>query len=79
MTATKGKRKTWKTINRDSKVLFMVIKCGKCEKKGTYAIESITVGGNEQDCEICGSHGSVTAIVTCSYCQANLTIEINSW
>ena len=35
--------------------------------------------GNEQECEVCGSHGVVYVDVKCFHCGKHHEVELNSW
>lgn len=63
----------------ESKLIGIVYFCDELKKEivlkdtSKYSISAIS-----QECDTCGSHGSVTMYVDCE-CGKNHDIEINSW
>ena len=66
-----------KKVKDESKVTGIVYFCDVLKKEVvTKDINSLTA--SEQECEVCGSHGSITLFVKCE-CGKFHDIEIRSW
>lgn len=67
-----------KTINKETVILSIRIKCGNCGRTANYKRERVTFYGHSWE----GDHisgGSVDMNVECMFCKQNLTPEIESW
>ena len=62
----------------ESKILSLVILCGKCGKENHLPLASVYFSASESECELCGSHGSMDVDVVCS-CGYKSTINIKDW
>jgi hypothetical protein len=66
-----------KKIKDESKVLGIIYFCDTLKKEITTK-DANGFSSTEQECDICGSHGSVTFSVNCE-CGKYHNIEIDSW
>ena len=67
-------------IEENSKVLGVRFKCGFCKKISTIKVDGHDFSSSESDCELCGSHGSVSVDLKCPKCgYQHLDFELNGW
>jgi hypothetical protein len=65
-------------VKDESKVVGIVYFCDVLKKElVTKDVNSLT--SSESECELCGSHGSITFSVYNCECGKNHDIEIKSW
>lgn len=54
--------------------------CPKTGKRHSVSIQEYDITSSEAECELCGSHGSVTvSIQKCKGCNKFHDIDIRSW
>jgi len=63
----------------ESKVVAIVYFCDTLKKEIVMKDFGNNLSTSSQECEICGSHGSVTLYITNCECGKFHDIEINSW
>jgi len=59
--------------------LFIKVKCPVKNTEVTVELKGDEVSGTAQECDICGSHGSVSIYFQCPACKEYHDIEIKSW
>ncbi len=59
-------------------LVSLVVFCEKLAREVTVKLEDAYFTSSENECELCGSHGSVVVSVGCK-CGKTHKIEIRSW
>ena len=59
--------------------LEVYLVCPKCGKETHDDIDSYDVSACVDDCEMCGSHGTVEIDFNCQYCGARAEYELKDW
>ena len=57
----------------------MTIYCDKLKREVVVGKDNIHWSGNSQECETCGSHGSVTVYVSGCECGNSHDITVSEW
>jgi rubrerythrin len=60
-------------------VELMSIKIRCSGKTKLVSEKDLIWGGSSDECDMCGSHGSVTVDFRCPICGKNHTIEVDGW
>jgi len=68
-----------KAIKHELKNIHVEYLCSKCEKTFKARISEHDISSWSQDCELCGSHGSMEIDVDCEGCGKHVSFEIRSW
>lgn len=69
-----------KAIKHTLKNIHVEYLCSKCEKTFKTKISEYDISSQAQDCDLCGSHGSIEIVdVDCEGCGKNVSFEIRSW
>ena len=68
-----------KKVKDESKVVGVVYFCDNLKKEMVMRNFEGSLSASSQECEICGSHGSITLFVTDCECGKFHDIEISSW
>lgn len=53
--------------------------CVNCNKDVEIEAKEASFGASSGECELCGSHGSVTVYVSCPECKKSYDIEVYEW
>ena len=64
---------------KEATLVSVRITCPKDGRKYTIKSDGVDPNGWEQDCDVCGSHGGVELVITCSGCGKEHVIELSGW
>lgn len=70
------KRKT-KEVKKEAKLLEITILCPVLNKE--VKCDNYSFSSSEQECELCGSHGSISIYIYGCECGKYHDIELSSW
>lgn len=63
----------------ESEIVSIVLLCGSCNTTSIYALLDVSIGSQEDECGLCGSHGKVDVDATCKLCNKDINIIIREW
>ena len=75
-----GRKSKRQIIEEKTEVLGVRFRCGSCGKISTVKVIGYDFHSSESECDLCGSHGSVSVDLICLKCgYQHLDFDLNSW
>ena len=72
------KKRERQQIEWGTKLVSIRIRCGKLKKSVVIPWKDCKIDAYDQECDLCGSHGSKSIVVKC-VCGLEHDIEVDSW